>query len=448
MASAERVDTTWTSLLAELQPLFAQARPFPESDSHLLMLQAGAHGAPAGDWRYALLADAASLQVAASDGVRLWLSPPSGALRPGEGAAVLRALQTVLSERSGLSSGPGPLPGDPPATLASTAPPALDAAGLPADLASPTPLVLRVRCTLATIAAVSAQVLEALPALVQPSSVVTPPPDAPALPSPLSDLRTPETPERVSELRPGSPLAPPDSAPLLEDLGRPTPPRRSFAAAAAPSAPTESLPRPRARSEPTPAQRPLRAPGAVPPHGRPASGRRPTPPASGPRTSSSFTRRAVPPAATDPRRLAELRRARSLGLPPPPAWPSSLEPARPEPAAPEGSLAAAPVGELLVDWPDQPERPRVNDDTLEGPLDESKPVDLVLLSRGPFPTRVKRVLTILLSTDLRDAERLLAEAPTVLLASAEVSVARRYAQALRQAGARLRIEQRASAGGG
>ena len=101
-----------------------------------------------------------------------------------------------------------------------------------------------------------------------------------------------------------------------------------------------------------------------------------------------------------------------------------------------------------MDWPDQPERPRVNDDTLEGPLDESKPVDLVLLSRGPFPTRVKRVLTILLSTDLRDAERLLAEAPTVLLASAEVSVARRYAQALRQAGARLRIEQRASAGGG
>lgn len=447
LAAAEQLDSTWSALRERLSDEFPSAQPFPTPTSHLLRVDDATLPAPRGPWHYTLLVDCASAGDAPDDALRLWLTPPLGGLRPGEGAAALHALGRMLQERAGLSSSLGGLPTDPePAPLAAPepAPPAGEATAELGDsspapcpkVSPPTPLVLRVRCSADALVSAAETVRAALPALLQePGAALDLPPASAAPVSSL--LEEPRAPTAVGPVG----AAPRPEAPLLETLGRgprshaeaPPPAVRPSAPVDSPHAGRHAAASPRLSPSPRP---PAAAPAAPAPPLEPLEPLEPLGPTRGHvRAGASSSSGAS--VATAPRRLDDLRRARSLGLPPPPAWPSHLDPSATDTPPPPPN----PAGELLVDWPDDTTPVAQPRQAVEAPLDEALPVDLVLLSRGPFPTRVKRVLALLLSTDYRDAERLLTEAPTVILPGAEVVVARRYAQALGQAGARLRIEQ-------
>jgi len=138
----------------------------------------------------------------------------------------------------------------------------------------------------------------------------------------------------------------------------------------------------------------------------------------------------------------ELQRAAALGLPPPPEWPAALGPApdplggvledlrggRGEEVLRDGRLARLDVGPRGRQLPAEPAE-----------LDPRQPVDLLLDSSGPFPTKLQGVLSILLSIDYPRAGQVLRALPTVLLRKATLEHAQRYRQVLEQAGGRVRI---------
>lgn len=225
---------------------------------------------------------------------------------------------------------------------------------------------------------------------------------------------------------PGEPAVGPSAAPPVPGTGPqvagPAADALPIVPPAAPAAPTGP-----AREGQEPAREESPAPAAVRP---PPSPRSP---------SSPFSRE------------DDLRRARALGLPSPPVWPEHL--LRAEAAAPAARPASGersavledlrrpaeptpppPETGVLADWPVEP-APEPAD------LAADTPVDLVLVSAGPFPTKLRRVLSILLSVDYPKAGDLVAHPPTVLLRGARAAVARRYAQVLQQAGGRCRIDR-------
>jgi len=151
---------------------------------------------------------------------------------------------------------------------------------------------------------------------------------------------------------------------------------------------------------------------------------------------------AATPAEQPADRQQELQRAAALGLPPPPEWPAALGPApeppggvledlrggRGEEALRDGRLARLDVGPRGRQLPAEPAE-----------LDPRQPVDLLLDSPGPFPTKLQGVLSILLSIDYPRAGQVLRALPTVLLRKATLEHAQRYRQVLEQAGGRVRI---------
>ncbi len=141
-------------------------------------------------------------------------------------------------------------------------------------------------------------------------------------------------------------------------------------------------------------------------------------------------------------RMEDLRRARALGLPPPPPWPEALEPGPARRGGEAPSLASPPLADLEplpADWPSEPS-PRAAALPADDPLEEGQAATLRLLGSGPFPSRVQRVLGILFSLDAPTAQRWVRGGERVLLRDAGAEEVRRYAQVLRQAGARCRIE--------
>lgn len=94
----------------------------------------------------------------------------------------------------------------------------------------------------------------------------------------------------------------------------------------------------------------------------------------------------------------------------------------------------------MADWPEDIEPEPEPEPEAEERFDESTAVDLVLVSPGPLPNKLKRVLSILLSLDYPRVGELLSKTPVVLLRGTSPSVARRYGQVLRQAAGRYRIQ--------
>ena len=428
----ERLDELWPRLVGALAPCFPAARPFPDPAGHLLLLARGGNGEEAGAGE-----GCGDAGVGPGPGSTSWthclLLDPGGVPR-GRGLRILLR----LSAR--------PLGSDPVAAqdAARRLAARMRDAGQPYfrdSRASTDPAPLEQGCL----------DLEAfLPDGIEGEELITP----------LLSLRS-ELDRSIPELRQG----------LDHRLGQ----RRPVSVHAADQRP------PMARGAAPPASG-LQPPASAPDedgrnddqclrqvetsiHGKAAKGQDPGAAASGqmllatrrpPKPNplqepqggfppATATRRAPhsPPLAD---RLEDLRRARDLGLPPPPAWPTELCGAGPR----DGAAQSAPKrseprpgprpGELLADWPEDIEPEPEPEPEAEERFDESTAVDLVLVSPGPLPNKLKRVLSILLSLDYPRVGELLSKTPVVLLRGTSPSVARRYGQVLRQAAGRYRIQ--------